>query len=223
MTSLPDERKRVLLVDRQPLLRRGLAEAVANVPTVRVSGEAGSVPSAVRQLRSSHVDILVLDVGIRGEGGLDLLVPVAAETGVRLLLVASPVTPLPHGLMEHPTVAGAVLRADGVEEAALAIATLAGGGRYVSKGIEGLPGGGALPPVISSRQRVLLQLVAEGLPNSTIATRLSLSVSSINAEMQLVLRALGAVDRTQAVLLALERGLLPTLRARSTHEGQASD
>jgi two-component system, NarL family, response regulator DevR len=216
--------KRLLIVDRLPLFRRGVADAIAPLVTVSLVGEAGSAPAAVSQMRNLRAEIVVLDAGLGGQGGIESVVATGLELGSRLLLVGSVITPLPEGLLDHPAIGGAVHRSEAATETLKALSAIAAGGSHVSPGILALPGSNVFVPPITARQRLLLELVAEGLPNTVIATRLSLSVSSINAELSMVLRALGASDRTQAVLLAIEAGLIPpfTVRWGSNRRGVPS-
>lgn len=170
--------------------------------------EASNVSSAVRELNRARPDMAVVDVGIRGDGGLAGVLEAAAALRVRALLVTSAVSPMPDGVLTHPAVAGAMLRSSSIAQAAFAIGQVARGHGYVDEGVEALLRAKAEQKLLTARQRMLLALVADGLPNTAIATRLSLSVSSINAEMQAILRALNATDRTEAALLAMEAGLL---------------
>lgn len=204
-----------MLVDRQPMLRRGLAEAAALIAKVTVVVEASNVTAAMREMPRARLDMAVVDAGVRGEGGLGALLDLAALLAIRVLLVTSPVSPMPEGALDHPAVAGAMLRSSSLTQAAFAIGRIAGGHEHIDEGVKALVGAKVDPKLLTARQHQLLALVADGLPNSAIAVRLSLSVSSINAEMQAILRALGASDRTEAVLLAMEAGLLPGIpRAR---------
>ncbi|SEN11193.1 two-component system, NarL family, nitrate/nitrite response regulator NarL [Luteibacter sp. UNCMF331Sha3.1] len=200
--------RKLLLVDRQPLFRRGVAEACLDVAAVRVVGEAQNVGAAIVQLIGTRADMAVVDAGIYGEGGLAAIAEKAMELGTQLIIVTSVNSPVAPDLLQHASVAGAILRADGLTQVTAAIGSVASGGSYFSPGATALFAAPQKRPVLSARQRALLHLMAEGLPNSAIAERLALSVSSINAEVQAVLRALDTTDRTQAVLIAMESRVL---------------
>jgi len=69
-------------------------------------------------------------------------------------------------------------------------------------------GAGAAPTMLTVRQRHVLQLLAQGSPNKQIARELGISPATVKAHVAQVLAALGAGNRTEAVMVAHQRGLL---------------
>jgi len=206
---------RILLADDHPVVRDGLAAMLATQPDFAVVGEAGNGTEAVEQAAKLRPDVVLMDLEMPGSD-LDGI------EAIRRLRASDP----------SPQVV--VLTAFDTDERIFG-ALQAGAQGYLLKGapraeifaaIRAVSAGGALiPPVVASkllrqvraaelpdaltpREREVLGLVATGLANQEIAGRLSISERTVKFHVSSVLAKLGAKNRTQAVRLARERGLL---------------
>ncbi len=206
---------RILLADDHPVVRDGLAAMLGTQPEFQVIGEAGTGAEAVAEAARLRPDVVLMDLEMPSLDGIE---------AIRRLRAAD------------PAIQVVVLTAFDTDERILG-ALQAGAQGYLLKGapraeifaaIRAVSAGGALiPPVVASkllrqvraaespdaltaREREVLGLVAAGLANREIATRLVISERTVKFHVSSLLSKLGARNRTQAVRLARERGLIPS-------------
>ena len=207
MTHGQGGRLRVLVVAASPALRAGLVSLLASdrlldpmVAEGAELGEAGSVPTAI-----------VVDYSV-GEPE-EILSITEAFPGTPLVMIgADPATDGP-GLSGAPV---AYLPSD-VDAAALAAAVraTATGLIVLDPSVAGATGVHAHArtsenaETLTTREREVLLLVAEGLPNKAIARELGISEHTAKFHVGSLLAKLGAASRTEAVTLATRRGILP--------------
>ena len=206
---------RILLADDHPVVRDGLAAMLGTQPDFQVIGEAGTGAEALTEAARLRPDVVLMDLEMPSLDGIE---------AIRRLRAAD------------PAIQVVVLTAFDTDERILG-ALQAGAQGYLLKGapraeifaaIRAVSAGGALiPPVVASkllrqvraaespdaltaREREVLGLVAAGLANREIAARLSISERTVKFHVSALLSKLGARNRTQAVRLARERGLIPS-------------
>jgi DNA-binding NarL/FixJ family response regulator len=211
---MPPETIRILLADDHPVVRDGLAAMLGTQPDFQVIGEAGNGAEAVAEAARLRPDVVLMDLEMPSLDGIE---------AIRRLRAAD------------PAVQVVVLTAFDTDERILG-ALQAGAQGYLLKGapraeifaaIRAVSAGGALiPPVVASkllrrvraaespdaltaREREVLGLVAAGLANKEIAARLAISERTVKFHVSALLSKLGARNRTQAVRLARDRGLIP--------------
>ncbi|HVS01005.1 MAG TPA: response regulator transcription factor [Thermoanaerobaculia bacterium] len=204
---------RILLADDHPVVRDGLAAMLATQPDFAVIGEAGTGAEAVAEAARLRPDVVLMDLEMPELDGIE---------AIRRLRAAD------------PAVQVVVLTAFDTDERIVG-ALQAGAQGYLLKGapraeifaaIRTVSAGGALiPPVIASkllrtvraaerpdaltaREVEVLGLVAAGLANREIAARLAIRERTVKFHVSSILSKLGAANRTQAVRLARERGLV---------------
>jgi len=208
---------RIVLADDHALVRAGfrrILEATGNV----VVGEVGDGLEVVPAVQNLRPDVLVLDLGLPGLHGLDVIRDVLRRVpSVRVLVVSAfdrddfVVSAFKNGA------AGYVLKAAGTNELLQALEQVAQGGYYVSQEVSAV-----LAKVVSGdaraqddpykqltpRERQVFHLMAEGLTNAEIGKRLFIATRTAETHRMSVMRKLNLNSQTDVVIYALRRGLL---------------
>lgn len=207
---------KLLIVDDHEIIRRGLLSLFSGDPGIRVCGEAAGAEEAVRQARMLKPDVVLLDVRLKDEDGLDIIKRLRKVCpGARVVIlsafdnptyVARAVSAGAHDyLLKSATRAELIASVNG----AAAGASPARSGQLkrmassMAKREPATTGGVQLTP----REGQTLRLVAMGLSNQEIADSLEISVETVKEHVQNLLRKLSLNDRTQAAVWALRHGL----------------
>jgi DNA-binding NarL/FixJ family response regulator len=221
---------RLVVADDQELVRDGFCSILAREPDLQVVGQAADGVEAVAATIRSQPDVILLDVRMPVMDGL--------QAGRRILATASP----PRVLMlttfdadEYVYEAmrfgasGFLLKDVRSGELVEAVRTVAAGQsllspaitrrlieRFVRAGPPATRPAGAIG-TLTTREREVLLLIAEGLSNTEIAARLYLSEATIKTHVNRLLSKLALRDRVQAVVLAYETGLITPGQTSPAH------
>jgi DNA-binding NarL/FixJ family response regulator len=183
---------------------------------VRVVGAASSGAEAVRLARRHRPDVVLLDVRLGDEDGLDAIGPLrAAAPGVRVLILSAFDNPTyiarAASAGAHDYLSKTIGRTALIEAVANAargtIPSREGALRKVSAAIANsdLPAGADVP--LTPRETQVLRSLAMGLSNREIAATFGISVETVKEHVQKLLRKTALADRTQAAVWAIRRGL----------------
>ncbi|QKV94157.1 response regulator transcription factor [Streptomyces sp. NA02950] len=223
---------RVMLVDDQVLLRTGFRMVLAAQPDMEVVAEAGDGVEALEALRSTEVDVVLMDVRMPKLDGVEATRRICERDDAPKVLILttfdldeyafSALKAGAGGFMLKDVPPGellAAIRAVHSGDAVVAPSTTrrlldrfapmlpgagdAGGGR-------GGAGGAARPELgrLTEREREVMMLVAQGLSNGEIAARLVLSEATVKTHVGRILTKLELRDRVQVVVMAYESGLI---------------
>ncbi len=216
---------RVLVADDQSLIRRGFAALVGSADGLEVVGEALDGADAVRQTRMLRPDVVLMDIRMPGTDGLSATEQITSDPDlatVRVLVLTTFETDdyvvaalragasgfLGKGVEPEELIAGIRLVAAG--EALLSPQAT----RSVIARVVGQPAGptDGVPDrtldALTEREREVMALVAQGLSNDDIATRLHLSPLTAKTHVNRAMSKVGARDRAQLVVLAYRSGLV---------------
>jgi DNA-binding NarL/FixJ family response regulator len=209
---MTDSRIRVLVVDDHPMVREGLRGMLSD-PGVEVIAEAASGAEALRLAALLRPDVVLLDLELPDIDGLAVLGRIRAQdAGLPVLVVTMHEDA---GLMRRAVKAGAngyVLKGVDRRELLASVRAVRSGGSVVDPSLlrtavdDG--DGEADAPALTRVEVDLLRLVAGGLTNREIAAHLRWSQATVKKYVRRVLDKLGAIDRTQAAVEAVRRGLL---------------
>lgn len=210
----------MLVADRQPLFRRGVADVLAEAVDLLVVGETddgGAVPDLVGE---HDVDVVLLDLAIAGGGVEACAVLRRTRPQVRVVVMADADDDADLGGAVRAGARGYLLKDTTPEELVDAVRTVASGGSLLSPAMasrlldefavlvrrhEGPPeGAGAL----SRRELEVLTLVAQGLNNRAIAEQLFISENTVKNHIRNIHEKLQVHSRMEAVVRAVREGVL---------------
>lgn len=203
---------RVLLVDDHPVFRRGLTDLLHDVPDIEVVDAVRDGTYAVAAVRAHSPHVVLMDLSMPGLDGITATRQVlSAAPGTRVVVLTS------FAGAEHvrgALAAGAVgylLKDVEPEVLVRALRDAAAGGAPLSPRAATalLPHRETRPATdgLSERERQVLALLAEGLPNRLIARRLDIAEKTVKAHLTRVYAVLGVRDRTAAALWAQRHDL----------------
>jgi DNA-binding NarL/FixJ family response regulator len=210
---------RILLADDEPLVRAGLAAVLGAEPDLTVVGEASDGAEVLPLVRSTHPDVVLMDVRMPDVDGIQATRSLVErfDDPPRILVVTTFSTDDYVYEALRAGAAGFLLKRARPDEIVQAVRTVARGdsllfpaairtlaGRSAHTG-----GGDRLAAArLTGREGEVLRLMARGLSNAEIATELHLGIETVKTHVGNVLAKLGARDRTQAVILAYESGFI---------------
>lgn len=207
---------RILLADDHGIVRSGLRMLVDRQPDMRVVGEAGDGIEAIALARALEPDVAVLDVAMPRIGGLEAAREMRALRPDMRVLMLSMHEDDDYFLQALAAGArGYVVKRAADTDLIRAIRTVAAGGTFVSgkRQRELLDtwrerGRQALADPLTTREREVVKLIAEGFTNRQIAELLTLSEKTVESHRANVLAKLGMRDRVELVRYAIKRGLV---------------
>ncbi len=217
---------RILIVDDHPLVREGLRAVLGQEPGLEIAGEAADGIQALAAVQRLRPDVIVMDILMPGRDGLEATADILCFDPTSRVLLLTSVT---HIERIRPAIrAGAlgyISKSAPPDELERAIRILHRGGVYLPATLARWllqtrpetpdPEEPSRDP-ITEREIEILKLVAQGLGNEDIATRLIISPRTAGVHVSHILDKLGLENRTQAALYALRQGLVSLLPAAET-------
>jgi two-component system response regulator NreC len=207
---------RVLIVDDHAVVRSGLRLLLEADPGIEVAGEAGCGEEAVVRNRELEPDVLLMDVVMPGESGIEATRRVLAERPDAKVLVLSMQDDPSYVREAFDAGAGGYVLKDVVDTELLrAVHEVASGRRYVHPALgarliraEAEERRRSESDPLSEREREVLLLLALGHTNQEIAAQLFISVRTAETHRAHIMQKLRLASRAELVRYALERGLL---------------
>ena len=207
---------KVVLVDDHAVVRSGLRLLLEKEDDIEVVGEAGNAKDAIFRARALKPNVILLDVVMPGESGIDVLPKLLKESPETRVLVLS--------MQDDPSyvreafaagASGYVLKEAADEEVVSAVREIAEGGRYVHPALgarmvaaEAEERAAAEADPLSEREREVLRLLALGHTNQEIAEQLYISVRTAESHRAHIMQKLRLTTRAELVRYALAHGLL---------------
>jgi DNA-binding NarL/FixJ family response regulator len=200
---------RVLTVDDHPLMRRGIAGEVNEQPDMKVVAEAVDGKEAVAIFRMHLPDVTLMDLRMPEASGLQAMIEIRKEFPEARIIVLSTVA----GDIQvvRAIQAGArgyllknLLRTELVET----IRAVHTGNRKIPPEVAQLLADHYTEDDLTGREIEILQGVSKGNSNKIVADHLNISENTVKNHVKSILSKLGANDRTHAVVIALQRGIL---------------
>jgi len=207
---------RILIVDDHAVVRAGLAMLVNAEDDLEVVGEAGSAREAIFEARSTKPDVVLMDVMMPDQSGIEVVPQLLRELPEAKVLVLS-MQDDPRYVREafEAGASGYVLKEAADTELVAAIKEVAAGGRYVHPELgarlvsaETAERRRAEEDPLSDREREVLRLLALGHTNQEIAKELYISVRTAETHRAHIMQKLRLSSRAELVRYALDEGLL---------------
>lgn len=199
---------RILLADDHMAIRMGLMTAISDAPDMEVVADVEDGTEAVDAYRKQHPDVTVLDLRMHGMGGIETIRALRNESSSVKILVYSNYA---KGEEVYQAIkagaAGFVVKEMALEKLLEAIRIVHSGEQYIPPQIASRIGERMLAQ-LSPREMDVLRLLAKGLSNKEIAAQLGLVVGTVKIHVANLFSKLGVSDRTQALVVAVKRGII---------------
>jgi DNA-binding NarL/FixJ family response regulator len=208
---------RILLAEDHTLVRAGIRALLESLENVEVVAEAADGREALRLAKEHHPDILLMDITMKELNGLEAAARLAKEqSAIRIIILSMHADQVYVRQALQAGAAGYLLKGADVTELELALKAVTRGDTYlspaVSKDLVGDLLNGHVPAVnplndLTPRQREILQLVAEGRTTKEIASRLDLSIKTVETHRAQLMERLNIHDVAGLVKFAIRVGL----------------
>ncbi|MGA2505183.1 MAG: response regulator transcription factor [Anaerolineales bacterium] len=215
MTSISSPRIRVMVVDDHTMVRRGLATFLKVFDDLELTGEAASGQGAIQLSEKLHPDVVLMDMVMPDmDGAAATRIIRKRSPSIQVIALTSFKEEI---LVKSALQAGAIgylLKDVSADELVQAIrAAHAGRSTLSPEAAQALVHAASQPPApgldLTEREREVLALMVEGLNNTQIAARLTVSPSTVKSHVSNILAKLGVASRTEAVSLALRNHIIP--------------
>ena len=206
---MPAEMIRVLSVDDHPLLREGIAAIVNNAPDMSMVAQAASGHDAVRRFHSHTPDVTLMDLRLPDISGIDAMIAIREQApAARIIMLTTFEGDVE---IQRALAAGArgyLLKSTPPDELLDAIRRVHAGKKQIAAAVAAHLAEHVTDEALTARERDVLQHVSGGNRNRDIADLLSISEETVKAHVRHIMEKLGASDRTQAVAIAVRRGII---------------
>ena len=212
--------RKILLADDNNLFRLGLSALLSSNDEFTVIGHLGAGKDAVQAAFSLNPDLVLMDIVLAGVSGLESVTQIKRrQPQVKIVILTSLRT---HDCVREALRVGAdgyVLKDASLEELLMALRFVSQGKKYLSPEVSGHLVQSFLNPeshgaqssrldMLTTRERSILQLIAEGRTNRTAAECLSVSPKTIEKHRSSLMHKLGLRNVAELTMVALELGLI---------------
>jgi DNA-binding NarL/FixJ family response regulator len=211
---------RILLVDDHAIIRQGLCALLEKQPDIEVVGAAGDGRKAIELVRELTPDIVIMDITMPNLNGIDATRKITGQPGSAKVIALSI-----HSSRRFVTemlragASGYILKECLFNELVEAIRTVSNGGIYLSPRITGVvvddyvkrlsPEYRSEGPALTTREREVLQLMAEGKNTKQIALQLYVSSKTVESNRRNIMDKLGIHSVAELTKYAVREGLTP--------------
>jgi two-component system NarL family response regulator len=213
---MPSTPIKILLVEDDELFRLGLHIRLQQEPGLEIVAEAEDGETAIELVKQNLVDVVLLDIGLPGIGGIEACRQIKQQNSLLPILVLTS-----HSQQSLVTqliaagVQGYCLKGIVAEKLVLALRSVAAGASWWDEtATKEIRSSFAAEPIIKSpnpltgREQEILSLLAAGKSNQEIAQILYIAPGTVRVHIHAILQKLAVSDRTQAVVVALQKRLI---------------
>ena len=202
-------RIRVFCVDDHPLLREGIAKVLESQPDMTLVGEASSGREALQQFRLHRPDVTLMDLRLPDMSGIDVMIAIRTDFPDARIIVLT--TFEGDVEIQRALESGArayLLKSMLPKDIAEAIRQVHTGKKRIPPQVAAALAEHMGEEQLTAREIDVLRHVATGNRNRDIAEQLFISEETVKVHVKHIMEKLGASDRTQAVAIALRRGII---------------
>lgn len=200
---------RVLIVDDHAIVRQGLATIINRDPEMTVIAQAEDGQQAIEMFREHQPDVTLMDLRMPQIGGVEAIAAICAEFKPARIIVLTTYDSdedIYRGLQAGAK--GYLLKDAKPNELLNAIRIVHRAQQYIPPEVGAKLVQRMSHPELSERELEVLHLMAQGMSNLDISTALSIGESTVKSHVNRILSKLGVSDRTQAVIVAVKRGIV---------------
>ncbi|MBD2421838.1 response regulator transcription factor [Anabaena cylindrica FACHB-243] len=200
---------RVLIADDHYIVRQGLATIINRDPEMTVIAQAEDGQQAIALFQEYQPDVALMDLRMPQIGGVEAITAIRAEFKQARIMVLTTYDgdeDIYRGLQAGAQ--GYLLKDAKPNELLNAIRKIHSGQKYVPPEVGAKLVQRMSNPELSNRELDVLRLIAQGMSNLDIGAALSIGESTVKSHVNRILSKLGVNDRTQAVIVAIKRGIV---------------
>lgn len=209
MAPQPIAQIRVLSVDDHPLLRQGIAAIIESQPDMLLVSQAATGSEAVQKYREFKPDITLMDLRLPDISGIDAMIGIRTEfPDARIVMLTTFEGDVEIQRALQAGARGYLLKSTPPDELMQAIRQVHAGKKRVPAEVAAQLAEHMSYESLTPREVEVLREVAEGNRNKDIAHRLFISEETVKVHIKHIMDKLGANDRTQAISIAVRRGII---------------
>ena len=205
----PPRKLRILIADDHLGMRLGVGAIVHSMDVAEVVGEASNGEEAIAQFMALRPDVLTLDLrmpGLDGQLVIEQLIAEDPKAGILVMTMFDQEEDVYNAMRAGAK--GYILKSSSRLEMIAAIQAVGTGERFLPAQLAETLAVRLAAPTLTPREREVLELMQQGTSNKQIARNLNVAEGTVKAHVREILTKLVAISRTEAVNLALRRGLL---------------
>ncbi|HEX3227318.1 MAG TPA: response regulator transcription factor [Pyrinomonadaceae bacterium] len=200
---------RILTVDDHPILRQGISALIQDESDMALVAEAANGLEAIQQFRTHRPDVTLMDLQMPEMNGLDAMIAIRGEFPDARIIVLTTYAGDVQAMRALQAGARAYLLKNSLHKELLdTIRAVHAGRKTISPEVSFQLAEHVAEEALSPAEVRVLSLIAEGNSNKEIAASLSVTEDAVKGQVRNILSKLGANDRTQAVTIAVKRGII---------------
>lgn len=207
--SAVEPKMTVMIVDDHPLMRVGVAAIINARPDMEVVAQAGTAEEAIAQHRRHLPDVTLMDLRLPGASGVSAIREIRrTQPAARFVVLTTYEGDEDiHQALESGA-QGYIIKGMPHETLIHALKRVHAGRRFLPPPVAEALQSRTPDANLSPREREVLQLLVQGKSNKEIARQLGIAEATVKCHFRVIFMRMGVTDRTQAIVSALQRGLV---------------
>jgi two-component system, NarL family, response regulator len=209
MSMTNNEKIKVMVVDDHPLMRVGVASIVNARSDMTLVAQTGTGEEAVSLFSKHHPDVTLMDLRLPGISGVDAILSIRKKhPGARFIVLTTYDGDADIHRALEAGASGYVIKGMPYQTLVEALQRVHKGGRFLPPPVARALASRMPDSDLSRREEEVLSLLAGGKSNKEIAAQLGITEATVKCHVSAILLRLNANDRTEAVVMAIQRGLV---------------